>query len=141
MYFIFIKLNNIVQELGFPLTSETRGREVVYFFDMDDPQIGKIIFDNLPLMKDDFLFDKGEKLLIEFLFTKAEGTIPTVSKRIDTLYKKMQTLLSFAGHVSQTEEIIQTKEHRRGVSVVHSFIELVEKLKASIKDLEKTYQS
>ena len=94
---------NIVQEMGFPLTSETKGREVFYFFDMDDPQIGKNIFDNLPLLKDDFLFDKDEKLLIEFLFTNAEGTIPTVSKRIDTLHKKMQTLLSFAGHVSQTE--------------------------------------
>ena len=60
-------------------------------------------------------------------FTNAEGTIPTVSKRIDTLHKKMQTLLSFAGHVSQTEEIVQTKEDRRGVSVVHSFIDLPKK--------------
>lgn len=57
---------NIVQEMGFPLTSEPRGREVFYFFDMEDPQIGKNIFDNLPLLKDDFLFDKDEKLLIEF---------------------------------------------------------------------------
>lgn len=97
---------NLIQEMGFPLTSEFRGREAFYFFDMDDPQIGKNIFDNLPLLKDDFLFDKDEKLLIEFLFTNAEGTIPTVSKRIDTLHKKMQTLLSFAGHVSQTEEVV-----------------------------------
>ena len=118
---------NLIQEMGFPLTSEFRGREAFYFFDMDDPQIGKNIFDNLPLLKDDFLFDKDEKLLIEFLFTNAEGTIPTVSKRIDTLHKKMQTLLSFAGHVSQTEEIVQTKEDRRGVSVVHSFIDLPKK--------------
>ena len=82
---------NIVQEMGFPLTSEPRGREVFYFFDMEDPQIGKNIFENLPLLKDDFLFDKDEKLLIEFLFTNAEGAIPTVSKRIDALHKQMQT--------------------------------------------------
>ena len=63
---------NLIQEMGFPLTSEFRGREAFYFFDMDDPQIGKNIFDNLPLLKDDFLFDKDEKLRLFTFFCGIE---------------------------------------------------------------------
>ena len=33
-----------IQEMGLPLTSENRGREVYYFFDMSNPLVGKNIF-------------------------------------------------------------------------------------------------
>lgn len=116
-----------IQEMGLPLTSENRGREVFYFFDMNNPLVGKNIFESIPFLKDDFLFDKDEKLLIELLFSNADGTFPALSNRINNLHEKMQTLLSFAGHVSDTERIVQIKTDRRGVSIVHSFIDLPKK--------------
>ncbi len=112
-----------VEDMGFPLTSETRGREVYYFFDMDDSHIARNIFENLPLLKDDFLFDKDEKLLIEFLFTNAEGSVPLLKDKITSLHRKMQTLLSFAGHVADVDENEQVSLERRGVSVVHSILD------------------
>ncbi|GEM_PF-4344350 len=116
-----------IEDMGFPLTSETRGREVYYFFDMDNSHIARNIFENLPLLKDDFLFDKDEKLLIEFLFTNAEGSIPLLKDKINSLHKKMQTLLSFAGHVADVSDNEQVSLKRRGVSVVHSFMDLPKK--------------
>ena len=116
-----------VEAMGFPLTSENRGREVYYFFDMEDSHIARNIFDNLPLLKDDFYFDNDEKLLIEFLFTNAENSVPILKDRINGLHKKMQTLLSFAGHVADVDENEQVSLERMAVSVVHSFLDLPKK--------------
>ncbi len=120
-----------VEAMGFPLTSETRGREVYYFFDMEDSHIGRNIFDNLPLLKDDFYFDNDEKLLIEFLFTNAESSVPILKDRINGLHRKMQTLLSFAGHVADVDENEQVSLERMAVSVVHSFLDLPKKSKSN----------
>ena len=98
-----------IQEMGLPLTSENRGREVYYFFDMNNPLVGKNIFESLPFLKDDFVFDKDEKLLIELLFSNTDATFPILSNRINDLHEKMQTLLSFAGHVWDSEKIIPIK--------------------------------
>ena len=114
----------VVETMGFPLTSETRGREVYYFFDMEDSHIARNIFNNLPLLKDDFYFDNDEKLLIEFLFTNAEASVPILRDRINGLHRKMQTLLSFAGHVADVDENEQVSLERMAVSVVHSFFDL-----------------
>ena len=116
-----------VEAMGFPLISETRGREVYYFFDMEDSHIARNIFDNLPLLKDDFYFDNDEKLLIEFLFTNAENSVPILKDRINGLHRKMQTLLSFAGHVADVDENEQVSIERLAVSVVHSFLDLPKK--------------
>ncbi len=113
-----------VEAMGFPLTSETRGREVYYFFDMNDSHIARNIFDNILLLKDDFYFDKDEKLLIEFLFTNAESSVPILKDRINALHRKMQTLLSFAGHVADIREDDMVSPERNGVSVVYSFLDL-----------------
>lgn len=124
-----------IQEMGLPLTSENRGREVYYFFDMNNPLVGKNIFESLPFLKDDFVFDKDEKLLIELLFSNTDATFPILSNRINDLHEKMQTLLSFAGHVSDSEKIIPIKIDRRGVSIVHSFIDLPKKKEGDKMDI------
>ncbi len=129
---------NAVEDMGFPLTSETRGREVYYFFNMEDSHVARNIFENLPLLKDDFLFDKDEKLLIEFLFTNAEGSVPLLKDKIASLHKKMQTLLSFAGHVADVDEDEQVSLERRGVSVVHSFMDLPKKSESDKMEIVST---
>ena len=118
---------NAVEAMGFPLTSETRGREVYYFFDMGNSHIARNIFNNLPLLKEDFYFDKDEKLLIEFLFTNAADSIPLLKERINGLHRKMQTLLSFAGHVVDVDDSEQVSIERRGVSVIHSILDFPKK--------------
>lgn len=127
-----------VEDMGFPLTSENRGREVYYFFDMKDSHVARNIFDNLPLLKEDFLFDKDEKLLIEFLFTNAEGSVPILKEKINGLHRKMQTLLSFAGHVADVDENEQVSLERRGVSVVHSFMDLPKKSESDKMEIIST---
>ena len=127
-----------VEDMGFPLTSENRGREVYYFFDMEDSQVARNIFDNLPLLKEDFLFDRDEKLLIEFLFTNAEGSVPVIKDRISELHKKMQTLLSFAGHVADVDDTRQVSLERKGVSVVHSFMDLPKKSESDKMEIIST---
>ncbi len=116
-----------LEAMGFPLTSETRGREVYYFFDMNDRHVARNIFDNLTLLKDDFFFDNDEKLLIEFLFTNAENYVPLLRDRINDLHRKMQTLLSFAGHVADIGGDDITSPERNSVSVVHSFLDMPKK--------------
>lgn len=116
-----------LEAMGFPLTSETRGREVYYFFDMDDRHVARNIFDNLTLLKDDFYFDRDEKLLIEFLFTNAERSAPVLRDRINGLHRKMQTLLSFAGHVADSGGDDMVSPEGNGISVIHSFLDMPKK--------------
>lgn len=91
-----------LQEMNLPVTNEIRDRKSYYFFDMEDPLIGRNVFENIPYLKDDFLFDKDEKLLIEYVFSNTEATVPTLKKDLQKLHEKMQILLSFAGHVSDS---------------------------------------
>ena len=95
---------NIVQEMGLPLTNDTRGRKSYYFFDMSNPFVGRNIFENLPYIRDDFYFDKNEKMLIEYLFTNTEETVPALCDDIKKLHEKIQVLLTFAGHVAESDE-------------------------------------
>ena len=115
-----------IQEMGLPLTSENRGREVYYFFDMNNPLVGKNIFESLPFLKDDFVFDKDEKLLIELLFSNTDATFPILSNRINDLHEKMQTLLSFAGHVSDSEKIIPSFDCYLSLCRAYSHLEKID---------------
>ena len=92
-----------LQEMNLPVTNEIRGRKSYYFFDMEDPVISRNVFENIPYLKDDFLFDKDEKLLIEYLFSNTEATVPTLKADLKKLHEKMKVLLSFAGHVVNDE--------------------------------------
>lgn len=93
---------NVLQEMDFPLTNEIRNRKSYYFFDMSNPVIGRNVFENMPYLKSDFFFDKDEKMLIEYVFSNTEATIPILKKNLQKLYEKMKILLSFAGHVSNS---------------------------------------
>ena len=124
-----------LEEMGFPLTSESRGREVYYFFDMNDSHIARNIFDNLTFLKEDFYFDRDEKLLIEFLFTNAERSVPILGERINGLHRKMQTLLSFAGHVADTERDDIVSPDKSSISVVHSFLDMPKRSESDKKEI------
>lgn len=87
--------------MNLPVTNEIRNRKSYYFFDMLDPFVGRNIFESLPYIKDDFFFNKDEKMLIEYLFSNTEATVPAISKKINKLYDKMQGLLIFAGKISE----------------------------------------
>lgn len=93
-----------LQSMNFPVTNEIRNRKSYYFFDMEDPFIGRNVFENIPYLRDDFLFDKDEKMLIEYVFSNTEATVPTLKKDLQKLHEKMKILLSFAGHVSDSVE-------------------------------------
>ena len=101
---VFRKLD-ILQQMGFPVTNETRNRKSYYFFEMTNPVIGRNVFENIPYLRDDFLFDKDEKMLIEYVFSNTEATVPTLKKDLQKLHEKMQILLSFAGHVSDSIDV------------------------------------
>ena len=94
---------NIIQEMNLPLTNEIRNRKSYYFFDMSNPFVGRNIFESLPYIRDDFFFDKNEKMLIEYLFSNTEATVPTLREEIEKLHEKMQVLLTFAGHIAEEE--------------------------------------
>ena len=100
---------NALQEMELPVTSEMRGRKCYYFFDMENPLVGRNVFENMPYMKDDFFFDRDEKMLIEYLFANTEATVPSLKSDIkklhEKMHEKMQVLLSFAGHVSDSAGI------------------------------------
>ena len=115
-----------------PVTSELRGRKVYYFFDMGDQTVGRNVFENMPLLKDDFFFDKDEKMLIEYIFSHTESTVPVLKSNLKKLHKKMEVLLSFAGHVSNSEDIFDNSViKRRSVRKIDDFNDMPKK---SIKD-------
>ena len=93
-----------LQSMNFPVTNEIRNRKSYYFFDMGNTLIGKNVFENIPYLRDDFFFDKDEKMLIEYVFSNTEATVPTLKKDLQNLHEKMKVLLSFAGHVSDSVE-------------------------------------
>ena len=118
---------NIVQDMNLPVTSEIRGRKSYYFFDMSNPFVGRNIFENLPYIKDDFFFDKNEKMLIEYLFTNTESSVPVLKHDIEKLHEKMKVLLTFAGHISESDDASEKNEAmppRRAVRRICSFSDL-----------------
>lgn len=94
----------ILQEMNLPVTNDTNGHKNYYFFDMENPFIGRNVFENIPYLKDDFFFDKDEKMLIEYVFSNTEATVPTLRSDLKKLHEKMKVLLSFAGHVTESVE-------------------------------------
>lgn len=102
-----------LQKMNLPVTNDIRGRKSYYFFDMENPLIGKNVFENIPYLQEDFFFDKDEKLLIEYVFSNTEATVPTLKKDLQKLHEKMQILLSFAGHVSDSvdDELHNSEEN------------------------------
>ncbi len=118
---------NIIQDMNLPVTNEIRDRKSYYFFDMTNPFVGRNIFDNLPYIKEDFFFDKDEKMLIEYLFSNTEATVPALSNEIKKLHEKMQVLLTFAGHISEEEETNSNSvvsSSRNVIRRIHSFSDL-----------------
>ena len=118
---------NIIQEMNLPVTNEIRNRKSYYFFDMSNPFVGRNIFESLPYIKDDFFFDKNEKMLIEYLFSNTEVSVPALSNEIKKLHEKMQVLLTFAGHIS--EEDGKTTDNpvassKRAIRRIRSFSDL-----------------
>lgn len=69
---------------------------------MENPLIGKNVFENIPYLRDGFFFDKDEKMLIEYVFSNTDATVTTLKKDLQKLHGKMKVLLSFAGHVSDS---------------------------------------
>lgn len=121
-----------IQEMNLPVTNEIRNRRSYYFFNMEDPLIGRNVFENIPYLKDDFMFDKDEKMLIEYLFSNTEATVPTLRPDLKKLHEKMKVLLSFAGHVVDDESETSTDDwviKRRSVRKIASFNDLPKKAK------------
>ena len=119
-----------IQEMNLPVTNEIRNRRSYYFFDMEDPLIGRNVFENLPYIKDDFFFDKDEKMLIEYLFSNTEATVPVLKSDLKKLHEKMKVLLSFAGHVVDDESETPSDDmpiKRRSVRKIASFNDLPKK--------------
>lgn len=123
-----------LQEMNLPVTNEIRNRKSYYFFDMSDPLIGRNVFENIPYLRDDFFFDKDEKMLIEYLFANTKVTVPTLEKDLDRLHEKMRVLLSFAGHVSdsisdknKSEDADDPVIKYKGVRKIASFNEMPKK--------------
>lgn len=115
----------VIQNMGFPVASEIRNRMCYYFFDMTDEKVVRNIAANLPILSDDMMFDKDEKLLIEYLFENAAG-IPALHHRMDKLYEKMQLLLTFAGYASQdnTDDKGFVADKRRAVRRLRTFSDM-----------------
>ena len=131
---------NILQEMNLPLTNEIRDRKSYYFFDMSNPFVGRNIFESLPYIKDDFFFDKNEKMLIEYLFSNTEATVPALSNEIKKLHEKMQVLLTFAGHISESGidgevQKIPNVSARREVRRIRSFADLPKKAEENKIDI------
>lgn len=128
---------NVLQEMNLPVTSETRNRKSYYFFDVTNPFVGKNIFENLPYIKDDFFFDRDEKMLIEYLFANAESTVPALRHDISELHEKMKVLLTFAGHVSEEEDEEPQYDFpmRKGVRKICSFSELPKRTEEGKMDI------
>ena len=61
-----------------------------------------------------------------------------IKDRISELHKKMQTLLSFAGHVADVDDTRQVSLERKGVSVVHSFMDLPKKSESDKMEIIST---
>ena len=121
-----------LQKMNLPVTNEIRGRKSYYFFDMEDPLIGRNVFENIPYLRDDFFFDKDEKMLIEYIFSHTESTVPVLKSNLKKLHKKMEVLLSFAGHVSNSEDTSDNSViKRRAVRKIDDFNEMPKK---SMKD-------
>ena len=120
-----------LQEMNFPITNEIRGRKSYYFFNMEDPFIGRNVFENIPYLQDDFFFDKDEKLLIEYVFSNTEATVPTLKKDLQKLHEKMKVLLSFAGHV--TDSVDETTPNSNESVIKHNAVRRI----ASFNDLPK----
>ena len=108
---------NVLQEMNLPVTNEIRNRKSYYFFDMANPFVGRNIFENLPYIRDDFFFDKNEKMLIEYLFSNTEETVPALKHDIEKLHDKMQVLLTFAGHISESSDVPINSVVSRGKSI------------------------
>ena len=122
---------SMLQEMNFPLTNEIRNRKSYYFFDMSNPIIGRNVFENLPYLKSDFFFDKDEKMLIEYIFSNTEVTVPTLKKDLQELHEKMKILLSFAGHVSDSVDGITS--NAEGNIIKHTVVRKI----ASFNDMPK----
>lgn len=120
-----------LQEMNLPVTNDIRGRKSYYFFDMSNPFVGKNVFENIPYLRDDFFFDKDEKMLIEYVFSNTEATVPTLKKDLQKLHKKMKVLLSFAGHVSESVDS-ETSSIEENV-IKHSSVRRI----ASFNDMPK----
>ena len=104
-----------LQEMNLPVTNDIRGRKSYYFFDMSNPLIGKNVFENIPYLRYDFFFDKDEKMLIEYVFSNTEATVPTLKKDLQKLYEKIQILLSFAGHVSDSVDGVTSNTEEKAI--------------------------
>lgn len=122
---------NMLQEMNFPLTNEIRNRKSYYFFDMSNPIIGRNVFENMPFLKSDFLFDKDEKMLIEYIFSNTEATVPTLKKDLQKLHEKMKILLSFAGHVSDSVDGVASNSEENVIK--HTMVRKI----ASFNDMPK----
>ena len=120
-----------LQEMNLPVTNDIRGRKSYYFFDMANPLIGKNVFENIPYLRDDFFFDKDEKMLIEYLFSNTEATVPTLRKDLQILHEKMKILLSFAGHVSDSVDGITSNAEENVIK--HTVVRKI----ASFNDMPK----
>ena len=120
-----------LQEMNLPVTNDIRGRKSYYFFDMSDPFIGRNVFENIPYLRDDFFFDKDEKMLIEYVFSNTESTVPTLKKDLQKLHEKMEILLSFAGHVSDSVDGISSDSEEKAVK--HNAVRKI----ASFNDMPK----
>ena len=94
---------DVLQEMNLPVTNEIRDKKSYYFFDMRNPLIGRNVFENIPYLREDFLFDRDEKMLIEYLFSNTEANVPALKSNLKKLHEKMKILLSFAGHVVDEE--------------------------------------
>ena len=127
---VFRKLN-VLQQMGFPVTNETWNRKSYYFFDMSNPIIGRNVFENMPYLKSDFFFDKDEKLLIEYIFSNTEATVPMLKKDLQKLHEKMLVLLSFAGHVSDSVDGVTPNSE--GNVIKHTSVRKI----ASFNDMPK----
>lgn len=104
-----------LQEMNLPVANDIRGRKSYYFFDMSNPLVGKNVFENIPYLRDDFFFDKDEKMLIEYVFSNTEATVPTLKKDLQKLYEKIQILLSFAGHVSDSVDGVTSNTEEKAI--------------------------
>ena len=127
----------ILEEMGLPVTYLVKGKKNYYFFDMSNEFVGRNVFDALPYLKDDFLFDKNEKMLIEYIFSNTEATVPTLRKDIEKLHDKMQVLLSFAGHISDSaeDEESSTIAQKKAVRKIYSFSDMPKKSEQNKMDI------
>lgn len=132
---VYRYLNILEKEMGLPVGIETRNRKSYYFFDMEDPYVGKNIYENLPYLKEDFLFTKDEKTLLEYLFSNTRETVPSLRSEIDNLHEKVKVLMSFAGHVTNDDEEVNSKLPHSGVRKIHTFNSLPKRSEVDKMDI------